>query len=469
MVKKVFSNGSVVSPAWLNSIQNLQFNKDAGEELFDGEYPRLTDDALSNSSDQIKSTFYTYYNRLSVYNSSGLVCDYYGGVVRQQSGESLTISPASITVADNATSYIYIGADGVVSTGSSLPPICYPMAKVVTSAGSVSTITDLRPQSQIAPRPDVQKIFGGTGSEGDYSSSDGDVFDKGVYYYNNFDVNTAHTITVNKYAKIFVSGDCTIDGVVLVDAVPNGAQGWRTLVYNRQNVGGLPGRGIGGGSGSRAGTTDSYNWFAQPYGSGGALGYGSFRDTLNGSDSIEIVHGNGGNGGGGIWIECAGDLTINGTIKANGTNAVTPEVTGNYAGFCSGSGGGSGGTVVLSAAKSLTLSSSSLIEAVGGDGSQGIAIDVNGNSTTSPLNSVGVAGGGAGGGGGQIILLSPNTSAAGATLTVIGGTAGLSHTGNTSIVDETIGGGAGGANGGKAEQSIDGSDGLVIYRNFAMV
>jgi hypothetical protein len=127
----------------------------------------------------------------------------------------------------------------------------------------------------------------------------------------------------------------------------------------------------GGGYGGKGG-------FGQ-WGSGGATN-GSMNEPLtpgSGGGGIDASANAGGNGGGAVRIEADGLVTVNGTVTANGANAVRP---GNMGG-----GGGSGGGIYITCA-SFEGSASGILRANGGNG-------IMGNGA-----------GGGGGGGGRIAV-----------------------------------------------------------------
>jgi hypothetical protein len=151
------------------------------------------------------------------------------------------------------------------------------------------------------------------------------------------------------------------------------------------------------------------------------------------------INATGGEGGGSLVIAAQGSVSIpvGGSINANGINGVNTATTGDVGG----PGGGAGGIIVIAAKGNLTVSGS--IRANGGNGGAGF------NGTTTGSNGVG---GGGGGGGGIINLLSANPISVTGTVQASGGTAGA----DTVQVTHTAGsgGGACGGDGGDGGGSL---------------
>ncbi|NEU81508.1 tail fiber protein [Nostoc sp. UIC 10630] len=140
-MRKVYQNGDVFTAEDANAIA---FPIVDGDD-FIGHGPKVLDSFLDDTPGQIKSNFYTFYNRLKVSHQSGLTFTYLGGVILLADGTLTSISPGTINIANNATRYIYVGSDGTVQSASTLPNISFPLAKVTTASGTLSgSITDLR-------------------------------------------------------------------------------------------------------------------------------------------------------------------------------------------------------------------------------------------------------------------------------------------------------------------------------------
>ncbi len=170
MTRRILQNGDIFTAELANAMGNPI--ADGGD--FIGHGPKVSDDYLDDTPGQIKSNFYTFYNRLKVSHTSGLTFSYLGGIVLLADGTLVSISPGSINLPDNVTRYIYVGSDGTVQAASSLPNISFPLAKVTTASGTLSgSIIDLRdklvdrlgpsdiPVTQLIP-PGAMMDFGGT-------------------------------------------------------------------------------------------------------------------------------------------------------------------------------------------------------------------------------------------------------------------------------------------------------------------
>jgi hypothetical protein len=130
-----------------------------------------------------------------------------------------------------------------------------------------------------------------------------------------------------------------------------------------------PGKGIKVASGyDKAGGAGHGGWG----GSGGAAGLGgSYYDSTNqpatpgsGGGGSAWSTGVGGAGGGAVWIQASGDVTLLGAIRANGVNS-TEQANGQYVG-----GAGSGGAIFIGC-NTLKGSTNGLISADGGNATLG--------------------------------------------------------------------------------------------------
>lgn len=438
MAKTTFVNGSIVSAAFLNSLQQIIFD---AQEL-DGHYPKITNNDLSDAAGQIKPEWTTFRDALRVTAGSGLNVNVQAGSVTLPNDTPFSVAGVTLSLTDNAINYIYINESGQALASTTYPIVALPLARITTAGGTISSsIVDSRPRYRVESQAGAVKIFGGTGDQGDYTLSATETFDKGYYYFRNFTINPGATLTISKFAKIFCSGNVTINGAINITYLASGGAIFATSVIGAS--GGLSGSGPGAGSGSNALGGEAYNYAAATYGSGGAGGYSNFSSNSGGTLA------GGGRGGGGLWIEAGGAITVGATISARGENGGTGVLT-TGTGDLSGGGGGSGGLILLSSLKSVVVSPGTTLDVRGGNGGNAAA---------------GNAKGGYGGGGGQVVLISPSINATGATISNSGGTAG-SNTG-TGALGGGNGGGFGGA--GNAGTSGGGGAGLTILRNFRAV
>ncbi|MFN6486305.1 MULTISPECIES: tail fiber protein [unclassified Nostoc] len=144
MTRIILQNGDIFTAEIANAIANPIVDGDD----FLGHGPKVLDAYLDDTPGQIKSNFYSFYNRLKVTHQTGLTFAYLGGAVLLPDGTLVSISPGSINLPNNVTRYIYVGSDGTVQTSSTLPNISLPLARVTTASGTISgSIIDLRDKS----------------------------------------------------------------------------------------------------------------------------------------------------------------------------------------------------------------------------------------------------------------------------------------------------------------------------------
>lgn len=165
-MRPIFQNGDVFTAEHANA---MGYPIVDGEDFL-GHGPKVIDNHLDDSPTQIKSRFYNFYDRLKVSHNTGLTFSYLGGAILLNEGSIATISPGSISVANNATSYIFVGSNGTVQSSTQLPNECFPMARVTTSGGTLSgSVIDIRDKlvDRVGPGtiPVQQLIPSGTGME----------------------------------------------------------------------------------------------------------------------------------------------------------------------------------------------------------------------------------------------------------------------------------------------------------------
>lgn len=166
MVRKIFTNGDILYAEDVNLIGNPIVD---GEDLL-GHGVKVLDDYLDDGSDQLKSRFYNFYNRLKVSHQTGLTFSYLGGIVLLNNGTPVSITPGTINVSDNTTSLIFVNSSGIVTSAASLPNECFPLAIVTTSGGTLSgSIQDIRDKliDRITPSniPTTSSFQSGMGME----------------------------------------------------------------------------------------------------------------------------------------------------------------------------------------------------------------------------------------------------------------------------------------------------------------
>lgn len=455
-----------------------------------GHRERLRDDELSNATGAIKSRVLTIEDGLRpVRPASGRLVTVRTGRVLTADGLLVTVPQTVLQVADNATSFIYTTATGVVEAALIAPVVCEMIATVTTVNGEITSLVDSRAADirLVLPQVSAIKVFGGTNTT-DIVATQGQVFAEGIIYCRNFTVPAGITVTVDRYLKVICSGTFLVEGTI--DVLPGLSPGAPTTGAIRANDTNLiasitaPGLGANGGS---------YPWAAGSQGTGGATGQAVARTN----NLTRMMIGGGGDSGGTIIVEAV-TVTIagNGTINANGGHGIrgaaganTAPGTQNTSDWCQigGGGGGSGGLVYLSAYRAITVAATATVSVRGGDGGTGFV---------NTSDGTGVSMGGRPGGGGYMIMMAPLVNVSGANLVRTGGNfgtpAGQSATllpGNVvryTIANAAIGGamGSGGGGGfggigGRATRTQDATffydtqiaagDGQLVIRNFVPV
>ncbi|MBD2449416.1 tail fiber protein [Nostoc sp. FACHB-152] len=188
MTRRVFQDGDILYAQDVNEIGNPIVD---GQDLL-GHGPKVTDAYLSDSSNQLKSRFYNFYDRLKVSQQTGLTFSYLGGVVLLSNGTLASISPGTINLPNNATSFVFVGSNGTVQQSSVLPNECFPLALITTTSGTLSTLVDLRdkvidrvapstiPVQQLIPPGFVGEYWGNTAPSG-WLWCDGATYSQATY------------------------------------------------------------------------------------------------------------------------------------------------------------------------------------------------------------------------------------------------------------------------------------------------
>lgn len=403
-----FTDGQIWSP----DLAYLAFHQSYGDSLdltVLGNHPGITDAQLSTTG--VVNTVALITDGLKPTVSSGLVVNVASGYLLQNPGNLVLVNSTNVTVPDNSTTYVYIAAGtATLTVDTIIPAVSTPIAKVVSSGGVITLLTDLRQSRyrRMVVNPDVTMVFGGQ-STTDKTCTAGEVFDQGIYYYRNFTVPSGVSITVDKYAVIKCSGRLTVSGTINVTAaIPGGIE----ISGNNYNLGTgvyiFPRKGFG------LGAYGTYAYGLQPYGSGGDTG--TIYINTGSAAPTSWITGRGGRGGGGLVLQAALGVDVYGTINCNGGNATNPSITGSSSWAISGCAGGTGGCVSISSPTSVILRAGSVVNVSGGNG---------GNAAISTGYVVN-AGSGGGGAGGVVVLQAPSgaINTTGSTVNVAGGTAG---------------------------------------------
>lgn len=397
MALPTYTYGSIPTDSEFNAFLRPTFVIDEAGEEFPGQLFRLRDDSLSNDATQIKGRWTAFENELKVTAGSGLNFSYTGGVVILENGNVATISPGALVATNNATNWVFVDTSGVVAVSTTEPTSKMILATVVTSAGAISAVVDRRSRGfRVQPNWNLVTRLGGSGADGDYTLSGSATLSRGYYDFRNFDIQSTATLTIDKGARIRVSGSCTIAGTITVTGATSGGG---VAGSNHIVNGPFDGAGLGGGT---IGIRTAYSPFISPVGSGGGSAYAV---VVSGSWSSFSTN-EGGLGGGSLILEAAQAITIasTATIQARGGNGgaiASPSGTGVIQ--CPGAGGGSGGLIQLTSAVSITAAAGSTLDVRGGTG--GPAFQSGGGN----------AYGGGGGGGGYIFASAPTVSIVGTT------------------------------------------------------
>jgi microcystin-dependent protein len=124
-----------------------------GQVEIPGHGLKVVNDWLDDGSDQIKSQFYGFYNRVKLTIGTGLAINYSGAPILKSDGTLITLSPGQIFLPNNTATFVYINSTGQVAQANVLPKECIPLGLVVTSSGAITQLTDLRNQviEQVKP------------------------------------------------------------------------------------------------------------------------------------------------------------------------------------------------------------------------------------------------------------------------------------------------------------------------------
>lgn len=417
-----FTDGTIWSPELAYLAFNPVFDDDT---QYLGHLPRLGDNSLSNAPNQLKSRFARIENGLAVRHVNGLTVSIDAGVFENLSGVVVSVPGQQVVVPNNATSYVLINTSGQVVVQTRPDALRLMLAEVVTSGGTVTTISDLRDIAIRSLKPSTRaiKTFGGNNAS-DKTCTQGEVFDQGIYYFKSFTVPAGITINIRRMARILVAGDVIVNGTINVEAFTEGGRAIAVTVVQGGIAQGMPGVGLGA-SGS------TYPWYSQPYGSSGMGGYAITSNATN----TFCYTSPGGNAGGAITIEAAGSITVgsSGNILADGTAGGVggsnptfsngqpqyPQGSGNFTCGITGGGGGSGGLIWLSSLTDIIVQGTLAVR--GGNGGAGFSHPT--TNTIMPAMS-----GGAGGGGGVVVLQAPNVNTTGSNILRNGGTSGAPGT-----------------------------------------
>ena len=230
-------------------------------------------------------------------------------------------------------------------------------------------------------------------------------------YWTSGNWTTTGTLTFN-HVRLHVGGNITISNPITVNTELGSGQGLGSGFISRA---GTAAGEIASGQGGSYGGVGGQNGYGAGSGYTPPPGTYSLDNYLGGSggQNGDTAGAQGGAGGGGLYIECNGNVTINQNITANGAAGV--NVGANIVG-----GGGSGGAIDIRCLGTATIAGGVTLSAQGGAGGTGAG------ST------------GGGGGGGGCIRVRCNSLSNSGTITVAGGAAGTgANAGATGFTDVT--------------------------------
>jgi hypothetical protein len=455
MTKTVFVNGTVVTPEWLNAVNNPQFVEAPDN---DGEIARITNEALSNTPGQLKPEWQSFRDALKVSAGTGLSVAYQGGLVRRLNGTQFTLAPGAIAVPNDATSYISVNEADQVVVSPDVPLKGLLLAKVTTAGGAIASIEDLRPRYQISPLGSAIQIFGGSGEQGDFILASGSQTLSGVYSFRNFTLGEAASLNINGIALIRCTGKVEIRGNIIVTGVIGGGASVNGGAYPLMHYPFANGLGLGGG-GCQGSLGQAYSWSSGMGLNPGSGGGGSpvIVGGAPGQAAISVGASQGGLGGGVLAIQAGGEILVAGTILANGGNASPSVIFDNSSSLpilLGGGGGGSGGLIYLASLSKATLAVSANLQVKGGNGSNGLGAFAGSTSA-----------GGGGGGGGYVVLVAPSLVTSGSTILLSGGLGGAA-VGSGGVWRGAQGGSFGGLGGNGESPAQAGGNGQLILNSF---
>jgi microcystin-dependent protein len=158
-----FEDGDILYAAQVNEIA---YPRLTGEPLL-GHGEKVLNENLSDASDQIKTQFYSWFNRFRVSVSSGLTVSITSGII-QSGGLRVSIPPQSFSVPNNATNFIWIGkgvgdSTILVRISPDLPANAIALAKVTTVSGVITQLEDIRnPVAEYLPPEIPQAVLAGS-------------------------------------------------------------------------------------------------------------------------------------------------------------------------------------------------------------------------------------------------------------------------------------------------------------------
>ena len=447
-----------------NTDTTLSITPDDGSVLFNINQGSLSLSSIGGSlnlASQVGSTVLPIANGGT--NASSLAG--YGAVVMNSGGTAQTV------VAPGSNNNVLLSNGTSWTSGSAPAPSLVAIANggtgQTTQQAAINALAGSATAGQVlvyngtnwVPAAAVSNYFG-TGADGAVtissstnltSTTDGPAVIKN---YSSLTVNSGQILSVSNRCQgliIYVTGNCTINGSLMMDGLGASASGLAQNIY--EYIGQTDGITFGqgplaqgtyatlavGASGATATTTTAPNGtVGSPgqSGGGGAGGYAYANTNAGGNGTAGTSFSGGSGGGGAAYTVTGGNATTNGGAGGTGANSArlgTDGGGGGGGGNPVGSGGtgnsgtahagnpgvaGGGGYLVLIVGGNLTIGASGVISANGGAGGTGGAC----------TGGAGGAGGG-GAGGGVVWVFYQGTLSNAGTITATGGTGGATGTG----------------------------------------
>lgn len=138
-------HGTRLLPQHFQDLFNLVFNPAASLT----EYRQFDDSFLSDAAEDIKSRFNTFVNELKVTKTSGLGIAWTAGNIGFGDGTVYVVAAGTGNVANNATTYVFVNEDGVVTISTTMPPKVFMLAEVVAASGVITGVTDKRARYRV--------------------------------------------------------------------------------------------------------------------------------------------------------------------------------------------------------------------------------------------------------------------------------------------------------------------------------
>jgi microcystin-dependent protein len=111
-----------------------------------GSIDLITDVNMSDASDQLKARSYAFLDRIKITAVSGLIVNIAGGYYLRSDGSIATVIGGNFALPADTSGIVYLDSNGDRQIGTTLPGIADPLARFVTNATDVVTLTGVRIQ-----------------------------------------------------------------------------------------------------------------------------------------------------------------------------------------------------------------------------------------------------------------------------------------------------------------------------------